>query len=159
MAVSRRPVPQSALALNNVEYLCLKMLLNPGQSQRFYRRALAVYRGWETGHQELGFAGYFSRLNGSRYRGGLWRDSASASIPIQSFRVRGCRTKRPVVSKMYLTNEGIRRALKAAEKVKLDLNIIPNRARVAYGLGPSDEPAVDELQDILKIGIPFRLDA
>jgi hypothetical protein len=121
MAVSPRPVPQSALALNNVEYLCLKMLLNPGQSQRFYRRALAVYRGWETGHQELGFAGYFSRLNGSRYRGGLWRDSASASIPIQSFRVRGCRTKRPVVSKMYLTNAGIRRALKAAEKVKLDL--------------------------------------
>lgn len=123
MAVSRRPVPQSALALNNVEYLCLKMLLNPGQSQRFYRRALAVYRGWETGHQELGFAAYFSRLNGSRYRGGLWRDTASASIPIQSFRARGefGRTKRPVVSKMYLTDAGIRRALKAAKKLKLDL--------------------------------------
>ena len=158
MAVSRRPVPQSALALNNVEYLCLKMLLNPGQSQRFYRRALAVYRGWETGHQELGFALYFSR--GSKYRDRLWRDTASASIPIHSFYAAGRRgTKRPVVSKMYLTDAGIRRALKAAEKVKLDLPDLGS----TFGMGVleprlwTQAAVANDLPDY--VGIPFRLDA
>lgn len=112
-----KAVPQSKLALNNVEYLCLKMLLHPGQAQRFYRRALAQYRGWETDHQLVGFGLYFARS--SKYRNVLWRDAAPLRFP------HGCAsnpTRPPLKSEMRLTKAGIKRAMAGAAKIGLDLS-------------------------------------
>lgn len=38
-------MPVAQRALNNVEFLCLKMQAHPGESGRFYRRALSAYHG------------------------------------------------------------------------------------------------------------------
>jgi len=116
-----KAVPQSKLALNNVEYLCLKMFLNPGETQRFYRRALAQYRGWETDHQLVGFGLYFARS--SKYRNVLWRDTAPPQRLASPWRLD--RWSRPLKSEMRLTKAGIKRAMAAAAKIGLDLSIHP----------------------------------
>jgi hypothetical protein len=109
------------LALNNVEYICLKMFLNPGQSQRFYRRAVATYRQGvrrtTDHHRWIGHGAYFRR--GSRYRDVLWEDRAKADVPDHMPFPGNRRVMKPAVSQMHLTRRGIEVAVQAAAKVGL----------------------------------------
>lgn len=109
-------------ALNGVDYLCLKMFLNPGRSQRYYRRALAVYtRGPSeigTPHNYVPNGMYFRR--GGRYRDVLWKDLAPGTVidhmPFHSSRMK------PKVSAMTLTKEGLARAHRAAVEIGMDID-------------------------------------
>lgn len=122
---------RSKMKLNGVEYLCLKMFLNPGQTQRFYRRALDTYlnrldvRDGKVFHNYVGNAMYFAR--GGKYRNKLWVDSTVsrkclAAIPgFDRGSGRGLIYHRPLKSTMNLTSAGVVRARRAAEKIGLKL--------------------------------------
>lgn len=112
----------TSLVLNNIEYICLKMFLNPGQSQRFYRRAVATYRQGvrriADNHQHVGYGGYFRRS--SRYRDVLWEDRAEATVvDHMPWHPYNGPPKKPQVSQMHLTRRGIEVAIRAAAKVGL----------------------------------------
>ena len=118
-------------ALSNVDYVCLKMFLNPGQTQRFYLRALATYRGIYRGHEEMNTGGFcalmFSRRD-RKWRDYLFEDRAPATIEYSSCQSRSrwgwsCRGhfKRSHRGEFHLLPAGVERARKAAEKIGMKL--------------------------------------
>jgi hypothetical protein len=104
--------------LNNVDYVCLKMLLNPGQTQRFYLRALATYRGIYRGREEMntgrGCSLMFSRDR--PWRDVLYEDRATPSCPEGHGKF-----KRPNRGEFHLLPAGVERARLAAEKIGMKL--------------------------------------
>ena len=103
-----------ALALSNIEYICLLMRGSPGQSQRWYLRRLHQYR--------FGFCGsgnfcamYFSRRG--RYRDRLFIDLAVGARVSMSWSPN--KKLSPLCSKMFLTFEGEMYADRAAVKIGL----------------------------------------
>ena len=117
--------------LNNVEYLCLKIFLNPGQSQRFYRMALARYKGGNPSPEKVGNGLYFRR-NG-RYRDVLWTDRAPKDcVDKMPFMAHfGREYRKPRVSQMHVTEAGRRKAIEAG--VKIGLFEVPTMAQVEPG--------------------------
>ena len=121
---------QAQHALSNVDYVCLKMFLNPGQTQRFYLRALATYRGIYRGYEEMNTGGFcalmFSRRD-RKWRDYLFEDRAPATIEYSSCQVRpnhpGGRGhfKRSHRGEFHLLPAGVERARKAAEKIGMKL--------------------------------------
>ena len=119
----------SNVKLNNVDYVCLKMLLNPGQPARFYLKALATYRGIYLGQEELNTGGFcalmFSRRD-RKWRDYLFVDRAPATIEYTSSQVplgsssRGT-FKRSSRGEFHLTSAGVERAMKAAEKIGMQI--------------------------------------
>jgi len=103
------------LMLNNVEYLLLKIGSHPGKSQRFYRRALENYRnGFSKHHTGENNAMYFRQIG--RYSDVLWHDVAMCEV-IDHMPWHSISSLKPKVSEMYLTNEGIKRAIRARAKL------------------------------------------
>jgi len=117
-------------ALSNVDYVCLKMFLNPGQTQRFYLRALATYRGIYRGHEEMNTGGFcalmFSRRD-RKWRDVLFEDRAPATIEYSSCQVHPSHPggrghfKRSHRGEFHLLPAGVERARKAAEKIGMKL--------------------------------------
>lgn len=66
-------ISQKNLKLTNIEFLCLKMAANPGESGRWYLRELHRYR-WGTLSDGSWNAIYMSPSGG--YRGKLFKDAA-----------------------------------------------------------------------------------
>lgn len=134
-------------ALTGVEYLCLKMFLNPGRSQRFYRRALEMYinpSSRNQPHEHVGHGGYFSRAYGGRYRDVLWEDRAPKTVvdhmPWMT------RPMKPAVSQMHLTRRGITVAMRAAAKIGAGIEVVetPLSKMVPGDLGGIPIPPVAE---------------
>ena len=127
--------------LNNLEYLALKILGNPGQSGRFYLKALHKYRFPLAQNAKGNFCPeYFSP--GGKYFGVLWEDAAECTVPFQSnaakhrrpFDPKGRITAqmwalgawqflKPASSKWHLTDKGLTMAERAAEKIGLNMNL------------------------------------
>jgi hypothetical protein len=120
--------------LNNLEYLALKILGNPGQSGRFYLKALHKYRFPLVKNAKGNFCPeYFSP--GGKYFGVLWEDVAECTVPFQSNIARRNRPLRvlrpqlpwqflkPASSEWHLTDKGIVMAEKAAEKIGLSMDL------------------------------------
>ena len=129
--------------LNNLEYLALKILGNPGQSGRFYLKALHKYRVPLAQNAKGNFCPeYFSP--GGKYFGVLWEDAAECTVPFHSNvakRNRPLEPKgritaqlpwqflKPASSKWHLTDKGLTMAERAAEKIGLNMNLrMPNWA-------------------------------
>lgn len=68
-----RNIGQKNLKLNNIEFLCLKMEANPGQSGRWYLRELHRYRFGTLGDGSWNSL-YLTPRGG--YRGMLFQDTA-----------------------------------------------------------------------------------
>ena len=120
----------SNVKLNNVDYVCLKMLLNPGKTQRFYLKALATYRGIYRDHEEMNTGNFcalmFSRRD-RKWRGVLFEDRAPATIEYHSCQVppghlgSHGRFKRSSRGEFHLLPAGVERAMKAAEKIGMQI--------------------------------------
>lgn len=104
------------LALNNIEFLCLKVYAHPGKSARWYLRELHRYRFGVPGKGSFG-AMYFSPRG--RYRNVTFVDAAKKSKAYYTFLGEA---KCSTVGKIYLTVDGERRALAAAKKIGIVLN-------------------------------------
>lgn len=123
----------SKVKLNNVDYVCLKMLLNPGQTQRFYLRALATYRGIYRGREEMNTGGFcalmFSRRD-RNWRGVLFEDRAPATIEYSSCQTHPLRQgpretfKRSHRGEFHLLPAGVERAHRAAAKIGMKLEVL-----------------------------------
>lgn len=123
--------------LTNVEFLALKMQAHPGQSGRFYRRALCQYRepqhfgtvspkayeGYLKGDH---FAAYFRAWVSYPYPGRLWVDKSTDRVGVTRFW-----EGRPKKSKWYLTPKGHEVANRA--RVKLGLPVTHNKDNHAIG--------------------------
>ena len=118
--------------LNNLEYLALRIFLQPGRSGRFYLRQLHKYR-FPLEHlknPKSNFGAIYFAPSG-RYFGRLWVDKAKCTIPFDSFSAKGKRPRgssggylvylKPVKSEWVLTKTGMGYARKAAEKLGLVL--------------------------------------
>lgn len=102
------------LRLNNVEYLLIKIAANPGQSQRFFRKALYNYRnGFQSYNTGDSYGQYFRVLNRwekQRYMNVLWKDVAPKDVADPMVSPWGIRGKmKPKRSQIFLTNVGYRR--------------------------------------------------
>lgn len=102
------------LKLNGIEYLCLKMHLNPGKPARWYLRALHQYRFGTPGTGSW-CAGYFSPRG--RYRGLLFRDAAPKTRLVDGLLTKNCSSR----GQFYLMGAGHARARAAAAKLGLQL--------------------------------------
>jgi len=103
-----------SLALNNVEFLCLKMHAHPGMPARWYLRALHSYRfgipgtgSWNTMYFRVG--------NG--YRGRLFRDTAPKTRLSRGMITRS----HSAIGSFLLTAEGESYAARAAAKIGITL--------------------------------------
>lgn len=130
---------KSKLLLSNVEFIALKMQAHPGQSGRFYRRALSFYRdpagmAQNPTHASENHAPYFLKPLHSvfadryyKYPGRLWVDRAADSIRKGGVWGRfgePCAPEmRPARSEWHLTKDGWNKANVA--RVKLGLDPIP----------------------------------
>ena len=93
----------SKLKLSGVDYLCMKMQSNPGQSKRYYLRQKNIYQhGSDYSNGGNGMAGYFQ--NGGFYDHNLWFDTAPNTVKIKDWM--GRVGYRPAVSQMKLTKSG-----------------------------------------------------
>ena len=111
--------------LTNVEFLCLKMFTHPGQSGRFYRRALSQYkdpaRFARSAKLQRGDnnAMYFTRACYCVKR--YWVDHATRDrhdpMPFLSTRGGAYEARKPGQSEWQLTDEGIRIAMRARAKI------------------------------------------
>lgn len=117
--------------LNNVDYVCLKMLLNPGQTQRFYLRALGVYRGFYRGREEMNTGSFCSLMFSRRdrkWRDVLFEDRAPATIEYSSCQVHPSHPggrgsfKRSARGEFHLLPAGVDRARRAAAKIGMKLD-------------------------------------
>jgi len=103
-----------SLALNNIEFLCLKMHANPHRPARWYLRALHSYRFGTPGTGSWN-AIYFRIGNG--YRGRLFRDEAPKTRPCRGVNARSC----SAIGSFLLTAEGESYAARAAAKIGIAL--------------------------------------
>ena len=105
------------LKLSGVDYLCLKMQSNPGQSKRYYLRQKNIYQnGIDPSNGGSGMTGYFQP--GCFYDENLWCDYS-----YHSYKRRDWRGQSKIVSKsceMHLTRKGWNRANKARQKLGLE---------------------------------------
>jgi len=120
--------------LNNLEYLALKMLSTPGQSGRFYLKALHKYRFPLADKPKGNFCPEYFAPSG-KYFDVLWVDEAECTIPFQSNIARRNRPEhvatgygtqsgfylKPTSSQWHLTEKGYVRAQTAALKLGLSL--------------------------------------
>ena len=109
------------LKLSGVDYLCLKMQSNPGQSKRYYLKQKNIYQnGSDYSNGGNGMAGYFAP--GCFYDENLWMD-CSSNRP-DNFAKRknwmGRTRYQPKKCRMYLTAKGWDRANKARQKIGLE---------------------------------------
>jgi hypothetical protein len=107
-------------ALTGVEYLLICIQANPGKSQDYYLRRLAIYTLGIQKYKLLGSprnrgVGYFN--NSSRYKNVLWTDYAPKTVICQEWG--GGLKRHPRKSEMHLTTLGWDRANKAREKIGL----------------------------------------
>lgn len=103
------------LALNNIEFLCLKMHAHPGKPARWYLRELHRYRFGTLGSGSWS-AIYMSPSGG--YQGWLFKDTAP-----KNREARGWMTKKMCSSRgeFRLTDAGLVRAQLAAAKIGITL--------------------------------------
>lgn len=104
------------LALNNIEFLCLKVYAHPGMSARWYLRELHRYRFGVPGTGSFG-AMYFSP--NSKYRNTVFVDVSNQNARA-CYRFLGdgrCSTR----GSWTLTGQGCRRARAAAAKIGLHI--------------------------------------
>ena len=134
-------MPRAKVTLTNVEFIALKIQTHPGQSGRFYQRALYQYRfgklkgNTSFGHHYFGKhryteAYYTKNGSGTRDRScyGLthWQDEAEHTIKYGSYynrpevrRQTGSSSSKPKVSKWILRGPGERAANRARQKLGL----------------------------------------
>ena len=105
------------LKLSGVDYLCLKMQSNPGQSKRYYLRQKNIYQnGSDYSNGGNGMSGYFQP--GCFYDENLWYDWSDSKVKRKDWmgRVR----YQPASCQMHLTSKGWNRANEARKKLGLD---------------------------------------
>ena len=103
-------------ALTNIEYICLKMMANPGRSQRWYRGMLYMYRNGKFNSDS--YHSYFDRS--SRYREVLWWDSSTALIKDHmpwGSAIIGQTAYKSQCCELYLTDKGKKVAQRAKQKI------------------------------------------
>ena len=113
------------LQLSGVDYLCLKMQSNPGQSKRYYLRQKNIYQnGSDPSNGGNGMTGYFQP--GCFYDNNLWMDCSDDRTNNFAKRKdwRGRTRYQPKSCRMYLTKKGWARANKVRQKLGLE-PIIP----------------------------------
>ena len=98
------------LALNNIEYLCLKISAHPGMPARWYLRALHQYRFGTPGDGSWN-AVYFSPRG--TYRGWLFIDEAPKDRAANGWITRTCSRRGDI----QLLPAGFEKARIAAEKI------------------------------------------
>ena len=105
------------LKLSGVDYLCLKMQSNPGQSKRYYLRQKNIYQnGSDYSNGGNGMSGYFQP--GCFYDENLWTDYASPTVKRKNWMGR---TKyHPSSCQRHLTRKGWNRANNARKKLGLE---------------------------------------
>jgi hypothetical protein len=105
------------LKLSGVDYLCLKMQSNPGQSKRYYLKQKNIYQhGSDYSSGGNGMNGYFAP--GCFYDGYLWRNTALNTVKVKDWM--GRVSYRPKSCQMHLTQYGWKRANIAREKLGLE---------------------------------------
>ena len=109
----------SNLKLSGVEYLCMAMQSNPGQSKRYYLKRKNIYQhGSDYSNGANGMAGYFRP--GCFYDGYLWSDYSSSSHTYKIKDWMGRAKRVPKSCQMHLTQYGWKRANIAREKLGLE---------------------------------------
>ena len=107
----------SNLKLSGVDYLCLKMQSNPGQSKRYYLKQKNIYQnGSDYSNGANGMAGYFRP--GCFYDYNLWYNTAPNTVKVKDWM--GRISYQPKSCQMKLTPKGWNRANKARKKLGLD---------------------------------------
>ncbi len=110
---------KSNLKLSGVEYLCMAMQSNPGQSKRYYLKRKNIYqRGSDYSNGGNGMTGYFQP--GCFYDENLWQDWTSAWNVAKRKDWRGQTFYQPKSCEMHLTRKGWRRANDARKKLGLE---------------------------------------
>ena len=105
------------LKLSGVEYLCLAMQSNPGQSKRYYLKRKNIYqRGSDPSNGGNGMAGYFRP--GCFYDENLWTDCSGDLVKRKNWM--GRTVYQPKSCQMYLTTKGWNRANKVRVKLGLE---------------------------------------
>ena len=99
-----------SLALNNIEFLCLKMAANPGQTGRWYLRELHRYRFGTLG--EGSWNAIYMSPSGA-YRGKLFVDTAPKVRVAHGWKHRNCSS----VGDFVLLSAGRKVAERAARKL------------------------------------------
>ena len=108
---------KSNLKLSGVEYLCMVMQSNPGQSKRYYLKRKNTYQnGSDPSGGGNGMTGYFQP--GCFYDGYLWNNYSSHSYIRKDWR--GRRKSVPISCQMHLTQYGWKRANIARKKLGLE---------------------------------------
>ena len=105
------------LKLSGVDYLCMKMQSNPGQSKRYYLRHKNIYQnGSDPSNGCSGMTGYFQP--GCFYDLNLWYDTAPNTVKVKDWM--GRVGYQPKSCQMHLTRKGWDRANEARKKLGLD---------------------------------------
>ena len=105
------------LKLSGVDYLCLKIQSNPGQSKRYYLRQKNIYQnGSDPSNGGNGMSGYFQP--GGFYDYNLWHDEAPREVRRRNWM--GRIQYHPKSSQMHLTSKGWDRANEARKKLGLE---------------------------------------
>ena len=111
----------SNLKLSGVDYLCLKMQSNPGQSKRYYLRQKNIYqRGSDPSNGGSGMTGYFQP--GCFYDENLWSDCSDyrPGHDVKRKDWMGRTVYQPKSCQMHLTRKGWNRANEARKKLGLE---------------------------------------
>ena len=108
---------KSNLKLSGVEYLCMKIQSNPGQSKRYYLRQKNIYQhGSDYSNGANGMSGYFRP--GCFYDCYLWYDTAPDTVKVKDWL--GRVGYQPRSCQMQLTRYGWKRANIARQKLGLE---------------------------------------
>lgn len=106
------------LKLSGVDYLCMKMQSNPGQSKRYYLRQKNIYQnGSDPSNGGSGMTGYFQP--GCFYDEYLWYDGSDDSPKAKRKDWMGRVRYQSLSCEMHLTRKGWERANKARQKIGL----------------------------------------
>ena len=109
------------LKLSGVDYLCLKIQSNPGQSKRYYLKQKNIYQnGSDPSNGGNGMSGYFRP--GCFYDDNLWTDCSNEDEAefVKRKNWMGQTVYQPKKCRMYLTHKGWDRANKARIKLGLE---------------------------------------
>ena len=110
-------IKRTNLKLSGVEYLCLCMQQNPGQSKRYYLRRKNTYQnGSDYSKGANGMTGYFRP--GCFYDRNLWYDTAPSIVEVKDWMGRA--GYQPRSCQMQLTRKGWNRANDARKKLGLE---------------------------------------
>ena len=105
------------LKLSGVEYLCMKMQSNPGETKRYYLRQKNIYQhGSDYSKGANGMSGYFRP--GCFYDGYLWNDWSVEKARCKDWL--GRTVYHPKACEMHLTQYGWKRANIARAKLGLE---------------------------------------